>query len=794
MPCKCFACSTSLENNKELLRHIRLIHPNSTFYECHSDDKCSGKYRYDTFDSFRKHRSSKHAGEVGTNSYGDTTDLSTDLNSPIIDDDMAPFESRVAVEEKSVDDLMDYDLLVTLSELYSFTDIPRKRVRDIIEIFDKNILHGEAFRTIKQFISNAICDSPLCDSLASFSNLFAKYPSEHTQIQFLKKKGNFTEPETYKIGERKDFKEVDGIPVAISVSMDAQFIPLRHTLKSFFELDNVLQQTLFYMDQLTQNSSIISNFIQGEYWQGLEKGNSTVIPLVLYFDEYEVNNPLGSHAGVNKVGAVYCSIPCIPVEFQSKLENIFMVLLFNVLDRKLTDDRFIFTKLVEELNFLKSTGIIINLKNSTHKIHFRLALIIGDNLGIHSILGFTESFAANYPCRFCLTERSDFGIIFYEEQCILRTKENYDECLKQNNLSQTGVKSACVFNSVVDFHIILALCVDPMHDILEGVCKYDLGFILHYYIYVKKYFSFDTLNNRLNAYPYDPNEKKSKPPSITDSHLSKKKIHLSSSEMLCLVRNITLVIGDLVPIDDEFWQVIIMLHSIVDIVFASHIQKEVCNYLQTIIAEYLSTISTLGLQLRPKHHFLTHYPRIMKLMGPLGQLSCMRFESKHQKSKIIAHATTSRVNICKTLAFKNQLIFSLRLLKNKGYYSTFEVGPLSGLYFWHEFEEHNLLKVTSTKYITFLGRKIKVGKSVLVRPNGIDKELLLVDQILVQEFENPGITLICKLLNYCYNQHYDAFEVLNEDPKKCTLNYYNLFECDLSSYKIYLNGRMFVRK
>jgi len=42
--------------------------------------------------------------------------------------------------------------------------------------------------------------------------------------------------------------------------------------------------------------------------------SSTVrFPLILHFDDYEPNNPLGSHAGRGKCGAVHLWIPCLPV-------------------------------------------------------------------------------------------------------------------------------------------------------------------------------------------------------------------------------------------------------------------------------------------------------------------------------------------------------------------------------------------------------------------------------------------------------------------------------------------------
>jgi len=47
--------------------------------------------------------------------------------------------------------------------------------------------------------------------------------------------------------------------------------------------------------------------------------------LFLYYDDFETNNPLGSAAGIYKVGALYCSIAILPSQYSSLLENIFLV-------------------------------------------------------------------------------------------------------------------------------------------------------------------------------------------------------------------------------------------------------------------------------------------------------------------------------------------------------------------------------------------------------------------------------------------------------------------------------------
>ncbi|KYQ53376.1 hypothetical protein ALC60_07489 [Trachymyrmex zeteki] len=62
---------------------------------------------------------------------------------------------------------------------------------------------------------------------------------------------------------------------------------------------------------------------------------------------------------VYKISGMYISLPCLPLEFRSKLDSIFLL-----------------------------------------QIVHSIALIIGDNLGLNSILGFTTSFNSNFFCRF----------------------------------------------------------------------------------------------------------------------------------------------------------------------------------------------------------------------------------------------------------------------------------------------------------------------------------------------------------------------------------------------------------
>jgi hypothetical protein len=73
--------------------------------------------------------------------------------------------------------------------------------------------------------------------------------------------------------------------------------------KCFFSMDGVLQATLCNINNLAQCNNPMSNIIQTDFWKYLlELTNccTYIFPFLLYFDEFEIGDPLGSHAGLHK--------------------------------------------------------------------------------------------------------------------------------------------------------------------------------------------------------------------------------------------------------------------------------------------------------------------------------------------------------------------------------------------------------------------------------------------------------------------------------------------------------------
>lgn len=59
------------------------------------------------------------------------------------------------------------------------------------------------------------------------------------------------------------------------------------------------------------HSNIVTNVLPSDLWQKKYANrdlDGLMLPLFVYYDDFESGNALGSHAGVNKFGAVYVSI------------------------------------------------------------------------------------------------------------------------------------------------------------------------------------------------------------------------------------------------------------------------------------------------------------------------------------------------------------------------------------------------------------------------------------------------------------------------------------------------------
>ena len=135
-----------------------------------------------------------------------------------------------------------------------------------------------------------------------------------------------------------------------------------------------------------------------------------------------------------------------------------------------------------------------------------------------------------------------------------------------------------------------------------------------------------------------------------------------ASEVFSFIKNIGIHFGDLIPRDNPYWKLVILLKDTVDIRCAPVIHKDIPDYLSTLTEVYLTFRHKLfPNSFKIKYHLLSHYAYVMRRFGTLCQMSTRRCESKNKEFEIFFKVSLLRTDICKTLAVKAQLSFSHRM-------------------------------------------------------------------------------------------------------------------------------------
>lgn len=116
------------------------------------------------------------------------------------------------------------------------------------------------------------------------------------------------------------------------------------------------------------------------------------------------------------------------------------------------------------------------------------------------------------------------------------------------------------------------------------------------------------------------------------------------------------MIGNTVPEGDGAWTVLMDLKNIVELVLSPAFDDSSIQYLQAKIQDHRAILQEVfpEFTLLPKHHYVEHYPELIKCFGPLVHLWTMRFEGKHRFFKRIVHDTLNFKHVLKTLATRHQ--------------------------------------------------------------------------------------------------------------------------------------------
>uniref|UniRef100_A0A1Y1MPJ3 C2H2-type domain-containing protein n=1 Tax=Photinus pyralis TaxID=7054 RepID=A0A1Y1MPJ3_PHOPY len=725
----CYSCQTLFKTTTSLLKHMRMF--------CEQRTQGTMDYRCGEHNCFRHFSSSlafkRHLHNVHKENYclarPDDSPSSTIARDAIFTETID--ETEHSREFNTTKDICSQNLLTATASFLLTLDenplLPRSTVQLFINELHKFILNtvqaldNELYSLISKDEMPKNAQLAFNTVLLAYSNTFAPFLTEYKRLQHFENLGTYIAPIQVVVGQRNEIKRSPLGSTLTNVNCTMQVVPIKAVLQKFFSLPGVLRDTLNYLNYLKSFTNPIINLVQGSVWKDIEennKGNHINLPLLIYFDDIELNNVLGSRTSLQKIGATYCSVPVLPPEYISKLKNIFMLALFHASDRAQFGNEIIFKNVIDQLNDLHVNGIQVETSVYSGVIKFHVASIIGDNLGLNSILGFVESFVAKYCCRFCMAERKQIQKMLYEDKKLLRNCKTYDRCLEMKNPTETGVKERCVWLELEGFKLFEHISVDILHDYLEGVCRYVMEFVVKYLVHESKLLSLNILRAKVTDFDYGP-DKSSSPEHCIVLDGSTVRIKTTAAEMLTLVRYFSLMFGNYVTKENDVWCLFLCLRELLDRLLNSRVYSDTVEIISHLVATLNEQYCELSkLKLKPKFHFLLHYQTLMERYGPLQQLWTMRFEARHRLLKITARATSSRVNICKTLSIKNQLIMNSVLQGNI---------PASSLVFGKTFhpsiKHKDLIRenyesdpehLQSVKWINILGHKFTISSIITV--------------------------------------------------------------------------------
>ncbi|KAF1376098.1 hypothetical protein PFLUV_G00227100 [Perca fluviatilis] len=159
-------------------------------------------------------------------------------------------------------------------------------------------------------------------------------------------------------------------------------------------------------------------------------------------------------------------------KINSALMNIHLLALFHTADVKKYGFNTILEPLVHDLKVLECTGVEVPFADEP--VCGTIAQVTGDNLGLHRLLGYVESFNANYFCHFCLVDKQTSQTVFSDDdpRITFRNKalhaQHCNDLMADPTLALTfGVKQICLLNDLQYFNVSDNYAVDIMHDILK---------------------------------------------------------------------------------------------------------------------------------------------------------------------------------------------------------------------------------------------------------------------------------------------------------------------------------------
>lgn len=660
----CTFCNKFIATNfKRLLNHIRFMHAYSPNFNIRCGiDGCD--CRFQIFGSFRKHIQRNHKLEdlefhddnndvgIGLGGVEDEMHVEEDCNEGPIEQEACLQNLNVAqhAENFPFSD-MKKNLALFLLKSREIHKLPRT-VIDNIFLELKGLLkfnHELTEQSFRDLFREHAIEIDVDDTMLHSRQLieaFEELSSEYKQLKYFREVFDYVDPIEIMVGDNaKD---------------SVTYVPILETLKCLLSHEDVLAQVL---NGHSSQDGKLRDFCDGSFFNShhLFRSEPTALQIQLYYDDFNVVNPLGNKVKTYKMAAFYYTLGNIHPCYRSKLYVTQLLCLCRSEVVKKFGLCAILQSAITDLHHLECEGVSLNVNGVEYNFLGSVSMVVADNLASHGLGGFIESFNSLRICRFCFGTKADIQDKFDADEFEMRTDEIHRHHVQTVQLHPTlastyGVKTGSPLSELEYFKVVTGFPPDLAHDLFEGVVPEILTLCLKQFV-SDGVCSLDVINDAILQFPYQGSDKCTKPSSMS-CEFSQFKVKQTASQTWCLLRLLPIILGDIIPAGNLFFELILLLAAVVELICAPVQDGSTVALMKSKITDLLHLIRELfpNFRMKPKCHFLIHYPDLTMKYGSLSKCWTMRFEGKHSYFKQVARQTKNMKNICLTLAKRHQLL------------------------------------------------------------------------------------------------------------------------------------------
>jgi hypothetical protein len=309
-------------------------------------------------------------------------------------------------------------------------------------------------------------------------NLFSGLESSHMRQQYYKKEFHLVEPVKMILGSKRKAKGYGSKRRTIDKKDTMVYIPILKTLQSM--LNNISVRNEINRSHCTIDPEVLSDYCDGDVFKShpIFSKHTKSFQILLYYDDVEICNPLGSKKSIHKLGIFYFTLANLRPKLRSKFTAIQLAIICkkSVIDEYSIDR--VLRPLIEDIKKLEE-GYEFHIESSKETYYGTIALISADNPASSALGGFKEGSSAYRYCRHCLGKAEDtikeFNESSFKIRNLTRHMRHCDKIKVDISASKKyGVNRHSILLELKYFDMCSGtLITDVMHDVLEGVLQYE---------------------------------------------------------------------------------------------------------------------------------------------------------------------------------------------------------------------------------------------------------------------------------------------------------------------------------